>query len=322
MTVGERIRYIRLLRGMSQREVGEAAGFPVSSASVRIRQYEMGLMEPKADKSEKIAAALGVHPDVLTSNDLDNDVKVMMALFEFEKSFGMRISKSGDDYVLTVPENEFEPNSFSMRNALSAWYAARQRYDMDEKYTPENQVHDYELWTQEFPLNLKREEHKYQEQIQSLYLGRISDLLQSGFKITYASECIQLMEKMTLAKIPCEIAHDAAHSSQDARAVRISYPHTRILRLSDEAGNLFTQFLAMIDLLQDAGISIAKGTHTYETETFEDFYVINSMLSAMFETTVRTMQESIKNGTFQDWNVQSEYQDDLQQFHVPISEYV
>ena len=40
MTQGQRIRFVREFRHMTQKELGLACGFPKASADVRIRQYE------------------------------------------------------------------------------------------------------------------------------------------------------------------------------------------------------------------------------------------------------------------------------------------
>ena len=40
MTLGERIRGFRRLRGLTQKELGIAVGFPETTADSRIRKYE------------------------------------------------------------------------------------------------------------------------------------------------------------------------------------------------------------------------------------------------------------------------------------------
>ena len=50
MSVGHKIRAIRDLRGMTQKELGIKAGFSAATADVRIRQYESHKMIPKEDK--------------------------------------------------------------------------------------------------------------------------------------------------------------------------------------------------------------------------------------------------------------------------------
>ena len=48
MAIGERIHFFRTLRGMTQKYLGMAVGFPERSADVRLAQYETGTRTPKA----------------------------------------------------------------------------------------------------------------------------------------------------------------------------------------------------------------------------------------------------------------------------------
>ena len=49
MSPGKRIRSFRLKRGMTQRALGRAVGFPAKTADIRIAQYESGARTPKHD---------------------------------------------------------------------------------------------------------------------------------------------------------------------------------------------------------------------------------------------------------------------------------
>ena len=49
MAIGERIRFIRNLRGITQKWLGQAVGFPPKTADVRMAQYESGSRTPKED---------------------------------------------------------------------------------------------------------------------------------------------------------------------------------------------------------------------------------------------------------------------------------
>ena len=55
MAIGERIHFFRLLRGMTQKYLGMALGFPEKSADVRLAQYETGSRTPKADLTAALA---------------------------------------------------------------------------------------------------------------------------------------------------------------------------------------------------------------------------------------------------------------------------
>ena len=46
MAISERIHFFRLMRGMTQKYLGTAIGFPEKSADVRLAQYETGTRKP------------------------------------------------------------------------------------------------------------------------------------------------------------------------------------------------------------------------------------------------------------------------------------
>ena len=62
MAIGERIRFIRNLKGMTQKYLGQIIGFPEKTADIRMAQYESGTRTPKADVTEALAKALDVSP--------------------------------------------------------------------------------------------------------------------------------------------------------------------------------------------------------------------------------------------------------------------
>ena len=65
MAIGERIRFIRNLRGMTQKFLGLQVGFSERTADIRMAQYESGSRTPKADLVEQLADALNVSAEAL-----------------------------------------------------------------------------------------------------------------------------------------------------------------------------------------------------------------------------------------------------------------
>lgn len=61
MTIGEKIKNARILRGLTQKELGIKLGFDEKSADVRIAQYESGTRTPKAELLSEIANVLDVN---------------------------------------------------------------------------------------------------------------------------------------------------------------------------------------------------------------------------------------------------------------------
>ena len=61
MTVGEKIKYIRTFRGMTQQQLGVAIGLPAKGADNRMAQYETNYRVPKKDMLMDIAKVLDVN---------------------------------------------------------------------------------------------------------------------------------------------------------------------------------------------------------------------------------------------------------------------
>ena len=80
MTIGEKIRYFRLLRGYTQAELGDKLGLQAD----RIRQYENDVRTPKADLLKNIADSLDVDVEALSDINVQNATDIMHILFEIE----------------------------------------------------------------------------------------------------------------------------------------------------------------------------------------------------------------------------------------------
>ena len=57
MATGERIKAARKKAGLTQKALGEKCNMPDS----QIRQYELGMVNPRIEQLRRIAAALGVY---------------------------------------------------------------------------------------------------------------------------------------------------------------------------------------------------------------------------------------------------------------------
>ena len=84
MAIGERIHFFRIMRGMTQKYLGMALGFPEKSADVRLAQYETGTRTPKSDVTEALAQVLDVSPKALDVPDIDSYNGLMHTLFTLE----------------------------------------------------------------------------------------------------------------------------------------------------------------------------------------------------------------------------------------------
>lgn len=97
MSPGRRIRHYRMLRGMTQKALGIAAGFPPETADIRIAQYESGARTPKRELLCRLAAALGVSPAQLAVPRIKNSEELCSLLAALEDECGIELSPRSDN---------------------------------------------------------------------------------------------------------------------------------------------------------------------------------------------------------------------------------
>ena len=102
MAIGERIHFFRTMRGMTQKYLGLAVGFPERSADVRLAQYETGTRTPKADLTSALAQVLDVSPQALDVPDIDSYTGLMHTLFTLEDLYGLTVSDADGELCLRV----------------------------------------------------------------------------------------------------------------------------------------------------------------------------------------------------------------------------
>lgn len=93
MSINERIRFFRKLRGLTRRRLGTKVGFPEKSAETRIVQYELGIRTPRPELTEAFAAALDISPQALTVPDIDSLTGVAHTLFVLEDIYGLTVDR-------------------------------------------------------------------------------------------------------------------------------------------------------------------------------------------------------------------------------------
>lgn len=145
MAIGERIRYIRNLRGMTQKVLGQKVGYSEKSADVRIAQYENGSRGPKKELIEKLSYELNVSPAALNVPDIDSYVGLMHTLFAIEDIYGLQIGDIDGEICIRIDKEKGQTYT-SLFNILYAWYEQHSRYESGE-ITKE----EYDQWRYNYP---------------------------------------------------------------------------------------------------------------------------------------------------------------------------
>lgn len=113
LTVGDKIKYFRKQRGMTQAQLAELTGIhPVS-----IRKYETNKMQPQSQQIERIAEALRVSSGALSDSrsdiiHMETKGDLMGLLMLWHKSGILSIEgERGEDNLLDAATVRFQPNT-------------------------------------------------------------------------------------------------------------------------------------------------------------------------------------------------------------------
>lgn len=150
MTLGEKIKQIRLYRDLTQKELGAKIG--VSDA--KIRHYELGLTKnPKRSTIEAIASALGVGITVLTDLDITTLGDVKSILLQLDEKVGIQLKgellengklKSG---TISIAFDDDMINEFLKEWADRLYYINKNYDPYTKKIANYQPIYDYEVQT-------------------------------------------------------------------------------------------------------------------------------------------------------------------------------
>lgn len=146
MATGERIRFFRTLRGMTQKYLGLLLGFPESSADVRLAQYESEDRTPKAELTGQMAEALDVSPKAIAVPDIDTMDGLMHTLFALEDRKLLRITNADGLICLRAEIFDGGIHAANLEQRLRAWQEQSARLAAGE-ITKEA----YDRWRYHYP---------------------------------------------------------------------------------------------------------------------------------------------------------------------------
>lgn len=145
MAIGERIRFIRNLRGMTQKYLGTLVGFPEKTADIRMAQYEAGTRTPKEDLTKALAGALDVSPLALDVPDIDSYFGLMHTLFALEDRYGLTIETRDGEVLFRIDPRKGK-DAARISELVCAWAAFAEKYRAGEISRDE-----YDKWRYYYP---------------------------------------------------------------------------------------------------------------------------------------------------------------------------
>lgn len=145
MAIGERIRFFRNLRGMTQKYLGTVVGFPEKTADIRMAQYESGSRTPKADLTNKLAEVFEISPQALSVPDIDSYIGLMHTLFTLEDRYGLTIEKT-ENGVSICADPKKGTDAAELSEMLNAWAEQSEKYHNGDINRDE-----YDKWRYNYP---------------------------------------------------------------------------------------------------------------------------------------------------------------------------
>lgn len=145
MAIGERIRFFRNLRGMTQKYLGTVVGFPEKTADIRMAQYESGSRTPKADLTNKLAKVFDISPQALSVPDIDSYIGLMHTLFTLEDRYGLTIEKT-ENGISMYADPKKGTDAAELSEMLNAWAEQSEKY-----HNGEINRDDYDKWRYNYP---------------------------------------------------------------------------------------------------------------------------------------------------------------------------
>ena len=145
MAIGQRIRFFRNRKGMTQKYLGEILGFVGKTSDVRMAQYESEARIPKQELVKNMAHFLDVSTHALTVPDIDTNIGLMHTFFALEDIRGLKIGEVDGEVVLRLDKSDFSTYS-TMDKMLRAWLAEAKKLESGE-ITKE----EYDEWRYKYP---------------------------------------------------------------------------------------------------------------------------------------------------------------------------
>ena len=316
MTLGDKIRKYRNLKGMTQKELGEAIGFSSSTADSRIRKYEGNYMAPKADIRNRIAEQLDVDISAISDISINDYSDVMQILFYFEEEFGMNIDRNDDTTTLIFNNNDI--NNSLLISYLYTWFNQKSSIQ-NTKDSNSDEIIEYNKWKARFPKDINEYWTQQIQKIDTLYDPLIKDLDRK--KITNMSELIQQLRQLIELGFTVQTYAKSNHRNIDS--IMISFLVHEILDTSNSSRTTcFSELLYDINTLQEYGIELKKELTTDETGTKISYILFGSQLLPV-STEVEKINTFIANkATYNDYEIESfekAYNNKLKQNDVDLT---
>ncbi len=188
MTIGEKIKYLRKQKGLTQTELSELTGIH----QVSITKYEKGKMIPQPDQLQKIVEALGVSPMIFFGSErfrLETRGDLMGLLINLCKSGVLMFKGKRDRNSSLIPSTV----TFEFAPVISKRFAGKAERNFS--FEPDDPLLlDFLKWEKQFH-NYEKMFKKYSRSDNRAEIAALDELHETIEKIEIELQCSSMQLK-------------------------------------------------------------------------------------------------------------------------------
>ena len=320
MTLGEKIKKYRLMKNLTQKDLGIKVGFSAATADSRIRKYEKDIMAPKNDIRQKIADALDIDLSALSDINIESYEDIMQILFLFEENLGMEIERKDGKTHLIFDDNNKDIEKFI--SYLYIWHSQKKNLISTSDTISTEEMYKYKIWKSRFPKDINAYWNKQLDDLDQLYAPLVKKSASKNKKITLLSEFLLQIRKLIQSGVSIETNVKLSGTGQAALVLGFYLPE--ILNTNNKERLLhFADYIYNLETLQNYGMLIDRQILTKEKGTQVIYSLQLSPLSA-FKSTIDKIshfENDIANKN--DWDIESfesQFESDLKMYDMNLKE--
>lgn len=317
MTLGDKIRKYRILKGLTQAQLGSM----VKLTGDRIRQYENDVRKPKDGKLLEIAKALEINPTTLFDPDYQNPNSVMHTFFELEDIYGLHFEKIEDSYQLVFSKGSNYQNNEWLIEGITAWTSKRKELQPDINDSAEaitDKKEKYALWKARYPYNFEEDIQKNFVLINNFHKNAVSLISQSRKNITTFSEFFKSLLVLDTENVICNAdIGEVAHKRSAVFTINLDY----IMNASNSVQKAYMNFWECWQDMKEIGIEITENPASIDGIMHISMSTSCPQVIALFEEYERLQKEKA-SPLFDEDAYKAEIDDTMRLFNVPIKDYV
>ena len=310
MKISERLRKYRLLKGITQKELGNIALNGKRDSAVRINKYEKGIIEPTPESLKILADALDVDVEALSAVDMSSDVDRIYALFDLEERRNLKITRSEGKISLEFDTKAPDEFNDTFLTYLNMWYNEHLKYrEYDEE------PNEYALWKARFFSNVRKRASEQQSKIDDMYKDIVKSISEEHCKTS--SDVSILLRKIIESGLTVSTRPASEHGVCFTFAIK---------ELTDQASpeqkTLFGRFLYEFNHWKDLGAT-AYSYITMPDRTFLITYCINVPPFSVISCQTKDVLEFYKQTDISDYDredFERDFKDSIKDFHINLEE--